>query len=103
MLVREDDVLIDQVVAGKYRVMRKLGEGGMSIVYEAQHIKLKRSFAIKKLISSLVQNPDAVRRFEREAEMLAGLRHPNVVEISDYDVLPDGSPCMILEYLHGAH
>ena len=97
------DPLIDTVVADRYQVIRKLGEGGMSVVYEAQHVKLKRSFALKALLPSLADNQEALTRFEREAEMLAGLRHPNVVEISDWELLPDGSPCMILEFLHGAN
>ncbi|MDB4953369.1 MAG: serine/threonine protein kinase [Myxococcales bacterium] len=75
----------------------------MSAVYEAEHLKLKRSFALKSLLPSLANNQEALTRFEREAEMLAGLRHPNVVEISDWETLPDGSPCMILEFLHGAN
>jgi serine/threonine protein kinase len=98
-----EDPLIDAVVADRYRVIRKLGEGGMSAVYEAQHLKLKRSFALKALLPSLHDNREALTRFEREGEMLAGLRHPNVVEISDWETLPDGSPCMILEFLHGAN
>jgi serine/threonine-protein kinase len=96
------DPLLDTVVAGRYRIVRKLGEGGMSSVYEAKHIKLHRSFAIKVLLPQMLMSAEAQQRFQREAELLAGLTHPNVVEISDLDQLPDGSPCMVLEYLHGA-
>jgi len=80
-----------------------LGEGGMSVVYEVQHVKLKRQFAMKRLLPGLNGNEEALYRFEREAELLASLKHPNVVEITDWDTLPDGSPFMILEFLHGAH
>ncbi|HEY1556692.1 MAG TPA: serine/threonine-protein kinase [Kofleriaceae bacterium] len=97
-----DDPLLGTVVGGRYRIERKLGEGGMSCVYEAKHLKLHRSFAIKVLLPSLVDNTEAHRRFALEAEMLAGLNHPNVVIISDSLELDDGSPCMVLEYLHGA-
>jgi len=97
-----NDPLLGAVVGGRYRIERKLGEGGMSSVYEAKHLKLHRSFAIKVLLPTLVDNPEAQRRFELEAEMLAGLNHPNVVEITDWQMLDDGSPCMVLEYLHGA-
>jgi len=97
-----DDPLLGAVVGGRYRIERKLGEGGMSSVYEAKHTKLHRSFAIKVLLPALVDNAEAQRRFELEAEMLAGLNHPNVVEITDWQVLDDGAPCMVLEYLHGA-
>ncbi len=98
-----DDPLIDSVVNGRYHVVRQLGEGGMSVVYEVQHVKLKRQFALKKLLPALMENQEALIRFEREAELLASLRHPHVVDIIDWDVLPDGTPFMVLEFLHGAH
>jgi serine/threonine-protein kinase len=75
----------------------------MSVVYEAKHTKLARQFAIKRLLPHLMDNEEAVQRFEREAEMLATLRHPNVVEVNDWDYFSDGAPCMVLEYLHGAN
>jgi serine/threonine protein kinase len=102
VLVDALDPYLDTVVADRYHIVRKLGEGGMSCVYEAKHLKLHRSFAIKVLLPSLLDNEEAQRRFVREAEMLAGLNHPNVVEISDFDTFSDGTPCMVLEYLHGA-
>lgn len=97
-----NDPLLDTVVAGKYRVIRKIGEGGMSFVYEVQHVKLLRSFALKGLLPQFAFNPEAAQRFEREAELLGSLRHPNVIDISDWVYLPDGTPCMVLEFLHGA-
>jgi eukaryotic-like serine/threonine-protein kinase len=99
----DDDPLIDTEINGRYRVVRKLGEGGMSVVYEVQHTKLKRQFALKLLLPDLVENAEAMIRFQREAELLASLRHPHVVDIIDWDMLPDGSPYMVLEFLHGAH
>lgn len=99
----EQDGLIDTLVNDRYQVIRLLGEGGMSLVYEVQHAKLKRQFAMKRLLPALIANQEARVRFEREAELLASLRHPNIVDITDWDVLPDGSPYMILEFLHGAH
>ena len=99
----EDDPLFDTVVNGRYQVVRQLGEGGMSLVYEVQHVKLKRQFALKRLLPALLSNEEAMIRFEREAELLASLRHPHVVDIVDWDVLPDGTPFMVLEFLHGAH
>ena len=99
----ENDPLLETVVNGRYWVVRKIGEGGMSLVYEVQHVRLKRQFALKRLLPMLSNNEEALVRFEREAELLASLHHPNVVEITDQDVLPDGTPFMILEFLHGAH
>ena len=100
-MAEDDDPLIDVVVGGKYRIRRKLGVGGMSTVYEAEHVKLHRAFAIKRLHESFLDNEEALTRFEREANLLASMRHPNVVEISDWDTFPDGTPCMVLEFLHG--
>jgi eukaryotic-like serine/threonine-protein kinase len=97
----EADPLIDTVVDGRYRVVRKIAEGGMSAIYEVQHVKLMRQFALKHLLLELMHIEEAVQRFEREAELLGRLRHVNVVEISDWVKLPDGTPCMILEFLHG--
>ncbi len=73
----------------------------MSAIYEVQHVKLLRQFALKRLLPELLHIEEAIQRFQREAELLGGLHHPNVVEISDWVDLPDGAPAMILEFLHG--
>lgn len=98
----ENDPLIETIVGERYRVIRKIAEGGMSAIYEVHHVKLMRQFALKRLLGEFLHVEEAVQRFEREAELLGSLRHPNVVEISDWVMLPDGTPCMILEFLHGA-
>jgi serine/threonine protein kinase len=95
------DPLIDTIVGERYRVIRRIAEGGMSAIYEVQHIKLLRQFALKRLLPELMHIEEAVQRFQREAELLGGLHHPNVVEISDWVTLPDGAPAMVLEFLHG--
>jgi len=97
-----DDPIIDSLIGNRYRIVQRLGEGGMSIVYEVQHTRLKRAFALKVLLPALLDNEEAVIRFEREAELLAGLRHPNIVDIVDFDELLNGTPFMVLEFLHGA-
>lgn len=95
------DPLIDTIVGERYRVLRKIAEGGMSAIYEVQHVKLLRQFALKRLLPELLHIEEAIQRFQREAELLGGLHHPNVVEISDWVTLPDGAPAMVLEFLHG--
>ena len=97
----EEDPLVDVVVADRYRIIRKIAEGGMSVIYEAQHIKLMRQFALKGLLPMLARSEEAQERFQREAELIGGLRHPNVIDISDWVYLPDGTPAMVLEFLHG--
>jgi serine/threonine protein kinase len=93
--------MVDTVVSDRYRIIRKIAEGGMSVIYEAQHIKLLRQFAIKGLLPSLAYNEEAVERFQREAELIGALRHPNVIDISDWVELANGTPAMVLEFLHG--
>src|SRR5262245_472569 len=95
------DPLIGQVIANRYRVVRRIGRGGMGAIYEVQHLRLRRTFALKRLSQSYAEDPVALTRFQREADVVARLRHPNVVEIVDWETLSDGSPCMIMELLRG--
>ncbi|MDP6502564.1 MAG: serine/threonine-protein kinase [Planctomycetota bacterium] len=73
---------------GGYRIVRKLGEGGMGMVYEAIQPKLKRKVALKTLLSKWVENSDFLTRFYREAQSAAALNHPNIVQI--YDIGDEG-------------
>ncbi len=73
----------------------------MGAVYEVVHKSLGRSFAMKKLAADLVEDEEALMRFRREAEVVARFRHPNIVEVSDWETLDDGSPCIIMEFLSG--
>ena len=75
----------------------------MGSVYEARHLRIPKRFAVKFLRIGLTENAEALERFRREAEVVAGLDHPNVVEIYDYNVTEDGSPYIVLEYLDGNH
>ena len=71
---------------GKYRLLARLGRGGVAEVYQAYQPGLKRHVAIKVLHSHLADEPDFVSRFEREAELMARLRHTNIVQVHDFDV-----------------
>jgi serine/threonine-protein kinase len=90
-----------EVVAGKYRLERLLGEGGMGIVYEALHLRLRQRCAIKFLHPNGARSAEIVARFEREARAAATLRHPNVVQVLDVDVSESGVPYMVMELLEG--
>jgi eukaryotic-like serine/threonine-protein kinase len=94
--VRANDVL-----AGKYRVTRMLGEGGMGIVLEAVHLGLGHRVALKLLKNELVR-PEHRERFFREARAAGSLSSEHVVSIKDIDTLPDGTPFLVMEYLDGS-
>ena len=87
---------------GQYRLRRKLGYGGMGEVYLAEHRLLKRPCALKRIHPRYLHNPEQVRRFEREVQATAALRHPNTVEIYDYGRAEDGTFYYVMEYLPGA-
>lgn len=87
-------------VLGKYQVLEPLGRGGMARVYRAYHPQLDRYAAIKVLRSDLVQDEAFLSRFRREAQAVAALRHPNIVQVFDYDVEDDVS-YIVLELLEG--
>lgn len=73
----------------------------MGTVYELTHRRLDRQFAAKVLAYDLSNDYTSLARFRREAEIVSGLRHPNIVDIVDWEHLDNGSPCIIMEYLHG--
>jgi len=85
---------------GKYRVERLLGSGGMGVVYGARHTTLNRPAALK-LVQPGTADEAFLKRFLREAQVLAELKHPNIVEVYDFDVSPWGPPYYIMEYLEG--
>jgi eukaryotic-like serine/threonine-protein kinase len=86
---------------GPYQVVRRLGAGGMGEVYLARHRHLNRDAAVKVLLAEISMNQTVVSRFFTEARATAQLRHPNIVEIFDCDVLPDGRAYIVMEYLRG--
>jgi serine/threonine-protein kinase len=98
--VPDDPSLIGTQV-GNYRVLRLIGRGGMGEVYEAEHVRLGKRAAVKVLGLKLAPSSHAAARFFNEARAVAALDHPNIIEIFDYDALPDGRLYMLLELLQG--
>ena len=94
------DTLIDQVFDGRYKVVRKLGTGGMANVYLAEDQELGRRVAIKMLDARHSQDEQFVERFRREAKNAAGLSHPNIVSIYDRGEA-EGTYYIAMEYLDG--
>ncbi|HEY3817813.1 MAG TPA: serine/threonine-protein kinase [Polyangiaceae bacterium] len=91
-----------EVVAGKYRVDRVLGSGGMGIVVAATQLELDRPVAIKFLVAEAAKAPEIVARFGREARAVAKIQGEHVARVLDVGVLENGLPYMVMEYLDGA-
>ena len=89
------------VLGGKYQLVRELGAGGMGIVYEAEHLRLRQPFAIKILQPEFASEREFLIRFEREARAAALLRSPHIVRVFDVDVAPEGLTYMVMELLTG--
>ncbi|HQH29106.1 MAG TPA: protein kinase, partial [Oligoflexia bacterium] len=82
----KQDPFIGTVIDGKYRIVEKIGHGGIGAVYRGEHTLIRRQVAIKVLHSHLVENEDFLRRFRHEAEIASSLTHPNAVILYDYGV-----------------
>ncbi len=95
------EVAQDTLVDGRYRVLRKIGAGGMADVYSAEDTHLGRTVALKVLHQRFAQDQEFVARFEREAQSAAGLQHPNVVGVFDRGQF-DGTYYIAMEYLEGS-
>ncbi|HEY8994798.1 MAG TPA: bifunctional serine/threonine-protein kinase/formylglycine-generating enzyme family protein [Lacunisphaera sp.] len=87
-------------VVGQYKIEKVLGAGGMGVVYLGQHIALKKRFAIKVLPAKLAQETSFVGRFKREAEMLARLKDPHIVNVTDFGE-SQGKLYLVLEFVEG--
>ncbi|MBZ0284901.1 MAG: protein kinase [Anaerolineae bacterium] len=88
---------------GKYEITERLGRGGMAEVYRGYHKELDRYVAVKVLHAFLADDPEFKSRFEREAKNVARLRHPNIVQVYDFDYDPEGeSYYMVMELIEGA-
>ncbi|HEX4455011.1 MAG TPA: serine/threonine-protein kinase [Kofleriaceae bacterium] len=95
------DKLIGEVLANRYRVENRLGEGAMGSVYKAKHVKVGRAFAVKVLHPRLLEDDKVVQRFEREAELAGRLRHPNVIGVVDVGETTDGLRYMVMDFAEG--
>ncbi len=91
----------DLVAGTRYRIVRWIGEGGMGVVYEAEHVDLERRVALKLLRSEYCRRPETVRLFRDEARATSRIGSDNIVEIYDFAELPDGRLAIAMELLHG--
>ncbi|HVB73428.1 MAG TPA: serine/threonine-protein kinase [Ktedonobacteraceae bacterium] len=95
----ENDVLIGQQI-GAYSIQSRLGEGGMARVYKAYHARLRREVAIKVILSQIAQQTDFKARFEREAQLVASLQHPNIVAVYDFGDFGNQT-YLVMQYVGG--
>jgi len=93
---------VERVIAQRYRLDRRIGSGGMGVVFEATDLNLSRSVAVKIMMGSLFGDRVALSRFEREARVLARLNHPYIVSIHDYGRLGGDGAYLVMELLTGA-
>src|SRR4029079_19730615 len=97
----DPDALRPGTVAGAYILKAELASGGGGTVYEAQHKILGRKVAVKILRRQLDASPQMVARFVQEARAVNMIKHPNIVDVSDFGELPDGRPFHVMELLEG--
>jgi serine/threonine-protein kinase len=93
--------LIGSIVAERYHILKKLGEGGMGTVYLAEHVKMGRKAALKVMNPGMNSDPDAIARFNREAANASRLNHPNVCGIYDFGETPEGLIYLAMEFVEG--
>ena len=98
---RQPDSLIGTIFAGKYEIQAQLGQGGMSIVYKARHRFINRPEAIKLLLETQGDDPNAFQRFQQEAELASTLSHQNIVSIHDFGFTDSGQPYFVMDCLEG--
>src|SRR5262249_43351008 len=99
--VPAEDKRIGMVLDDRFKIARKLGEGGMGAVYEGENFRVKRRVAIKCLHPHYASSQELVVRFHREALAATQIGNEHIIEVLDMGSLPDGSIFMVLEFLDG--
>ncbi len=96
-----EDSYLGSTIDGRYLIEAKLGEGGMGVVYAARHVIIDKRVAIKVLKKEAQEEETAGQRFIQEAKSASKIGHANIVDITDFGVLPDGSAYFVMEFLEG--
>src|SRR5262245_35194197 len=97
----DQDPLIGTLAAGRYRVIKPLGEGGMGQVYLAEHEAIEKRIALKVLHAEYAHKSDIVARFQQEAISASRIKHPNVLDVFDFGQLENGCFYLAMEFLEG--
>ncbi|MFI5302374.1 MAG: serine/threonine-protein kinase, partial [Polyangiales bacterium] len=93
--------LVGTILAGKYKVGKRIGSGGIGVVHAAEHLGLGTQVAVKVLRGAAAKDGAEIARLRREAQVSSAIDHPNVVKVLDLDTLPDGSIFVVMELLRG--
>jgi serine/threonine-protein kinase len=96
-----EDRLVGQVLAGKYRIDEKIDEGGMGCVYRATHVLMEKVIAVKVLHPALAADDKIVQRFTREAKAASRISHPHAINVTDFGESENGIVYLVMEYLPG--
>ena len=97
----EYDQLVGETLDGRYFVQRKIGEGGMGVVFAARHAVIERPLAIKVLKREVMRDTATIKRFVQEAKAASRIGHPNIVDVTDFGTTPDGMTYSVMEYVDG--
>ncbi len=100
LLREQKDPWIGSII-NNYEIVERVGEGGMSIVYKANHLGLKKHVAVKMLLPHLVANASSLQRFQQEAQAASTLNHPAVVTVFDFGVHDGRQPYLVMDFLNG--
>jgi len=95
------DSLLGVVLAGRYEVLRRIGEGGMGAVYEAKHALIGKRVAVKVLLEKFHTQSDLVARLLQEARLASSIGHENIVDVTDFGTTDDGRSFVVMEFLDG--
>jgi len=97
----EYDRLVGETLDGRYYIEKKIGEGGMGVVFAARHSVIERPLAIKVLKREVMRDTATIKRFIQEAKAASRIGHPNIVDVTDFGTTPDGMTYSVMEYISG--
>src|SRR5690349_21826460 len=95
------DRLVGETLDGRYYVQRKIGEGGMGVVFAVKHAVIERPLAIKVLKREVMRDAAVIQRFIQEAKAASRIGHPNIVDVTDFGKTPDGMTYSVMELVDG--
>ncbi len=95
------DRLVGVTLDGRYLIERKIGEGGMGVVFAARHLVIERPLAVKVLKREVARDSSTIKRFVQEAKAASRIGHPNIVDVTDFGTTPDGLTYSVMEYVDG--